>query len=202
MVQDILDIINSLNLAYLSIVEMMFFVTYLGKEWNGKLLNKEKIIEFIEEFRSLKSRAKIVEIVISEYCNPKNFKGDKTSKRDFHNWKNEAQSMFNSLNLMSLFEYDEKNHHIVPFYYAKDIDALKAIDDWQNLIYIDSNSHRIFTLDKKAKHAIRLTFKDLDAALDNLIGDEIILKYTTQIRYKKELQTRLINYNKALLGLK
>lgn len=92
-------------------------------------------------------------------------------------------------------------HHIVPFYYAKDIDALKAIDNWQNLIYIDANSHKIFTLDKSAKKAIRLDFRDKDAVLDNLIGDEVVLKYTDNIRYKVALQERMLKYNKVLLGL-
>lgn len=53
------------------------------------------------------------------------------------------------------------NFIIMPFYYAKDIDALKAIDNWQNLLYIDANSHKIFSLDKSAKKAIILNFKDL-----------------------------------------
>lgn len=240
-VQDILDILNTLEPQYISVSEMMFFITYLGKEYQGSLLTKDKIVEFINEFRSLKARQKVVEDVINEFCLPENFMGDKTDKRDFHNWKNETQSMFNSLDLMSLFEYDITNqrlllkasingeniafkrsnlmkaeyfkqhevqkdlcfelHHIVPFYYAKDLDALKAIDNWQNLIYIDANSHRILSLDKNLKKAIKLKFKNLDAVLDNLIGDEIILKYIDNIRYKAQLQQRLIQYNRSLLGI-
>ncbi|WP_066388881.1 hypothetical protein [Helicobacter himalayensis] len=240
-VQDILDILNSLQPKHISVSEMMFFVTYLGKEYQPDILTKDKIVEFINEFRSLKARAKVVEDVVSEFCSPSNFKGNKTDKRDFHNWRNETQSMFDSLDLMSLFEYDRTKqrlllkahingeditfkrsilikeeyfrqhevqkdlcfelHHIVPFYYAKDIDALKAIDNWQNLIYIDAKSHRIFSLDKSAKKAIRLSFKDFDAVLDNFIGDEILLKYTDNIKYKVELQQRLIKYNQSLLGI-
>ncbi|MCX2683387.1 MULTISPECIES: hypothetical protein [unclassified Campylobacter] len=241
-VQDVLDILNTLEPQYISVSEMMFFITYLGKEYQGSILTKDKIVEFINEFRSLKARAKVVEDVVSEFCLPENFVGNKTDKRDFHNWKNETQSMFNSFDLMSLFEYDTAKqrlllkasingenitfkrsnlikseyfkqhevqkdvrfelHHIVPFYYAKDIDALKAIDNWQNLIYIDANSHKIFSLDKSAKKAIRLNFKDLDAVLDNLIGDEIVLKYMDNIKYKAELQQRLVRYNQNLLGIK
>lgn len=241
-VQDVLDILNTLEPQYISVSEMMFFVTYLGKEYQGSILTKDKIVEFINEFRSLKARAKAVEDIISEFCLPENFVGDKTNKRDFHNWKNETQSMFNSFDLMSLFEYDTtkqrlllkaningKNitfkrsslikaeyfkqhevqkdvrfelHHIVPFYYAKDIDALKAIDNWQNLIYIDANSHKVFSLDKSAKKAIRLSFENLDAVLDNLIGDKILLKYIDNIKYKIELQQRLVKYNQNLLGIR
>lgn len=240
-VQDMLDIINSLNPQYISASEMIFFVSYLGKNYQDKILTKDVIIDFINEFRSLKARQKIVEEVISEFCIPSNFSGDKTQKRDFHNWKNETQTLFDSFDLMALFEYDrtrqrlllkadingehiefkrshlikaeyfkqhevEKDicfelHHIVPFYYAKDIDALKAIDNWQNLIYIDANSHKVFTLDKNAKKAIRLNFVNKDAVLDNLIGDEVVLQYTNNIRYKVALQERMLRYNKALLGL-
>ena len=238
-IQDILDLINELE--YLSEYEMMFFVSYLGKEYNGYILTKDRILDFITEFRSLRARSKTVISVMQEYCNPNNFTGNKTTKRDFHNWKNETQTIFDSLNLMSLFEYDERNknitakgkingtsvkfkrsslikaeyfkeheidkdlqfelHHIVPFYLAKSIEQLKAIDDWQNLIYIDANSHKIFSLDKKLKQAIRLNFKEDDAILDNLIGDEILLKYGINIKYKTTLQERLLNYNKSLLGL-
>lgn len=240
-VQDVLDIINALNPSYLSVSEMMFFVSFLGKDYQGKILTKDVIIEFINEFRSLKARQKVVEDVVNEFCMPKNFSGNKTQKRDFHNWKNETQTLFDSFDLMALFEYDRQKqrlllkaningenitfkrsnsikqeyfkqhevqkdvcfelHHIVPFYYAKDIDALKAIDNWQNLIYIDANSHKIFTLDKNGKKAIRLNFKDKDAVLDNLIGDEVVLKYADNIRYKIALQERMLRYNKALLGL-
>ncbi|WP_104721295.1 hypothetical protein [Helicobacter mesocricetorum] len=240
-VQDVLDILNALKPQYISVSEMMFFVTYLGKEYQDSILTKDKIVEFINEFRSLKSRAKVVEDVINEFCLPENFMGNKTNKRDFHNWRNETQSMFDSFDLMSLFEYDTEKqrlllkaningqeitfkrsslikteyfeqhgvqkdvrfelHHIVPFYYAKDIDALKAIDNWQNLIYIDANSHKILSLDKSAKKAIRLNFKDSDAILDNLVGDKIVLKYVDNIKYKVELRQRLIKYNQSLLGI-
>lgn len=240
-VQDILDIINELEPKYVSVIEMMFFVSYLGKTYENEIITKDKILEFINEFRGLKARQKVVESVIQEYCVPKQFNGTKNTKKDFHNWKNEAQSIFNSLALMSLFEYDGQTkrlllkadisgekiafrrssliktqyfkehevqkdlrfelHHIVPFYYAKDIDALKAIDDWQNLIYIDANSHKILSLDKNKKKAIRLNFEDKNALLDNLIGDEIVLRYTDNVKYKLSLQKRLLNYNKRLLGL-
>lgn len=240
-VQDILDIINELEPKYVSISEMMFFVSYLGKDYENEILTKDKIVEFINEFRGLKARQKVVESVVQEYCKPQNFKGNKRQKRDFHNFKNEAQSMFDSLNLMSLFEYDRQKerlllrtdinkekitfkrsslikmqyfkehevqkdirfelHHIVPFYYAKDIDALKAIDDWQNLLYIDANSHKILSLDTNAKKAIRLKFDNKNVLLDNFIGDEIVLKYTDNVRYKVALQERLLAYNKRLLGI-
>ena len=35
---------------------MMFFVSYLGKEYNGYILTKDRILDFITEFRSLRVR--------------------------------------------------------------------------------------------------------------------------------------------------
>lgn len=239
-VQDIMDIINSFkqNEAYLSVYEMMFFVTFLGKEMDGIIINKDIILEFINEFRSLKARQKTIIKRVEIFCNPKDFSGNKICKRDFHNWKNETQTMFNSLELMSYFEYDKANerlllrtniagncikfkrsslikneyfknhevtkdirfelHHIIPFYFAKDLDELKAIDNWQNLIYIDANSHKLFTLNKNSDF-IRLNFNANDAVLDNFLGDKIILQNIRNIKYKISLQKQMIKYNKGLI---
>lgn len=41
------------------------------------------------------------------------------------------------------------------------------------------------------KKAIRLNFRDLDAVLDNLIGDEIVLKYMDNIKYKEIITTKV-----------
>ncbi|MWV62989.1 hypothetical protein DCO58_01225 [Helicobacter saguini] len=240
LVQDIFDILSSFNekQKYLSIEEMTYFVTYLNKSYENKILNKDDIIEFISEFRSLGARQKIVTQVINDFCNPKNFKGNKTQKRDLHNWKNEAQSIFDSLNLMSLFEYDSKTkrlflkdsinnekiifkrsniikeqyfknhnvqkdsifelHHIVPFYFAKDIDSLKIIDNWQNLIYIDANSHKRLT-HKSGRNAIRLSFKDKNAILDDFLGVEICLEFERNVKYNINLQNIMREYNQKLL---
>lgn len=240
LVQDILDILTYFDekQRYLSIDEMTFFVSYLGKNYNGEILNKDKIVEFIFEFRQLGARQKIVVKLINDFCNPKNFSGTKTDKRDLHNWKNEAQSLFDSLALMSLFEFDREGkrlflrtqiegekiafkrsntikqeyfnnhgvekdmifelHHIVPFYFAKDIDALKIIDAWQNLIYIDANSHKRLT-HKNGRNAIRLNFNGEDVILDDFVGFNLRLKFKENAKYKLALQSVMKEYNERLL---
>ncbi|QWU80345.1 hypothetical protein DU474_02495 [Campylobacter novaezeelandiae] len=239
LVQSIFELINTLDENYLSIYEFMFFVSFLGKTINEEIINKEKIILFINEFRSLKARKKVVIETIKTFCDPKKFKGNKIDKRDFHNWKNQAQSIFEALGFMSIFEYDEKNekiflkttlnkekikfkrsslikeqyfkehkinknisfelHHIVPFYFAKNLDMLKAIDDWRNLIYIDANSHKILTLDKDIKFAIRLSFDSDDVVLDNFRGFKFVLKKEQNVFYNKDLQIIMKDYNRSLL---
>lgn len=238
-VQDILDILNSLNKQYLGVDEMMFFVSYLRKDYQNNILTKDDIVDFIEEFRNLNSRKEIVTSVISDFCNPSKFKGTKTDKRDFHNWKNEAQTIFDGLDLMSIFEYDEKSqrlflkvningnniefkrssvikkeyfdnhkickdicfelHHIIPFYLAKDINMLKAIDHWKNLIYIDSNSHSLLTRNKYGKFAIRLSFNNNNVVLDNLIGFNQEFIYDKQVKYNTLLKKIMLEYNESLI---
>lgn len=240
LVQDILDILTYFDekQRYLSIDEMTFFVSYLGKNYKGEILNKDKIVEFILEFRQLNARQKVVTKLISDFCNPKNFGGTKTDKRDLHNWKNEAQSLFDSLALMSLFEFDRASkrlflrtqiegekiifkrsnaikqeyfsnhgvkkdeifelHHIVPFYFAKDIDTLKIIDAWQNLIYIDANSHKRLT-HKNGRNAIRLNFKSEDVILDDFMGFSLCLKFKQNAKYQPNLQGVMKEYNEKLL---
>ena len=240
LVQDILDLLVYFDEKgrFLSIDEMTFFVSYLGKNYKGEILNKDKIAEFILEFRQLGARQKIVAKIISDFCNPKNFSGTKTDKRDLHNWKNEAQTLFDSLDLMSLFEFDrtskrlflrtqvegekiifkrsatikqeyfnnhgiEKDeifelHHIVPFYFAKDIDTLKIIDAWQNLIYIDANSHKRLT-HKSGRNAIRLNFKGEDVILDDFLDFYLCLKFEQNAKYKPSLQGVMVEYNRKLL---
>jgi len=237
LVQDIFDILSGLNESYLDIYEFMFFVSYLGKSYENETITKEKIVEFINEFKQLKARQKAVVRVVNDFCQPDKFGGNKTDKRDFHNWKNEAQTLFDSLNLMAYFEYDEKNgrlflrgknelkgfkfkrsnvakneyfqnhevvkdilfelHHIVPFYFAKDIEALKIIDAWQNLIYIDANSHKALT---HSKNAIRLSFDGLDVVLDDFLGFALKLKFNQNAKYKTSLQNVMKRYNQRLIN--
>ncbi|KAA6228948.1 hypothetical protein FMM55_00510 [Campylobacter sp. LR196d] len=111
-IEDIVDIINSLNNAYLDEYEFMLFVSFLGKNYNGKNLTKDMIINYINEFRNLRARKKIAIEHIANYCNPKNFTGDKINKKDFHNWNNGAQTIFENLNMLGVLEYDKERKSI------------------------------------------------------------------------------------------
>lgn len=55
-------------------------------------------IGLIDSYRSLKrwQQRKAIEL-IKDYCNPDNFVGNKTTRRDFGNWKNESQQIFTLL---------------------------------------------------------------------------------------------------------
>ena len=73
--------------------ERFFFEEYTLIFSDGKLSGAEKIA-MLDEWRSLKrtKREKAVSF-IQKYCDPKKFVGDKTRKRDYHNWRNETQQL-------------------------------------------------------------------------------------------------------------
>jgi hypothetical protein len=52
-------------------------------------------MKLLSEYRNLKrfQKDKLLKVV-QDYANPNNFGGDKTQKKDFHNWINETQQMF------------------------------------------------------------------------------------------------------------
>ncbi|MCI0449111.1 MAG: hypothetical protein L0Y79_04895 [Chlorobi bacterium] len=71
--------------------------------------NKKKI-SLIDSFRELErwQREKAIEL-IRQYCNPSNFKGNKTIRRDFGNWKNEIQQIFTLLKNTVYFDITENS---------------------------------------------------------------------------------------------
>ncbi|MCG2700887.1 hypothetical protein L6267_01850 [Candidatus Parcubacteria bacterium] len=67
-------------------------------------LNRDEKIELLQSYRSLKHKRQQFIELMKKYANPKNFAGDKTQKRDFHNWKNEAQQIFSLLKTTIYFD--------------------------------------------------------------------------------------------------
>lgn len=88
----------------ISIHEFMFIFTDTELDKPIKLLNEYRKLNRFQKDRLL--------IPIQEYANPNNFNGDKTQKRDFHNWINETQQMFMLLKQTSYFQVDENNQNI------------------------------------------------------------------------------------------
>jgi len=59
---------------------------------------KDKKIDLLHSYRSLERWQQDRAIgLIKEYCNPANFEGNKTKKRDYENWLNEAEQIFTLL---------------------------------------------------------------------------------------------------------
>lgn len=74
--------------------EFMFFVSAIDVPYPYRL-NIEQCIEMIREFRALApiQRKSVIEVLKTE-LNPKKFAGDKTKKRDWHNWQNKIDQVY------------------------------------------------------------------------------------------------------------
>ncbi|GAA9880008.1 type IIS restriction endonuclease subunit R [Helicobacter pylori] len=99
------EVMIELDNHYLDIEEMMFFVTFL----NIENFTRSEIIEYVREYRSLSriQKEKLKELV-QDYCNPNHFNGNKLEKRDYHNWKNQAQQIFSLLEQSVFFETNKE----------------------------------------------------------------------------------------------
>lgn len=110
--EEILNIALELDFQkspYISEEELLFFATFLNQRLGTKIFSRSVIIELIKEYRNLsKFQQKMLLAKVQEYCNPNNFSGDKTNKRDFHNWLNETQQIITLLSQMSYFECNNK----------------------------------------------------------------------------------------------
>lgn len=90
-------------------------LTDLGKQFineaniiNEKYYNTKILSEYILEYRTMsKFQQKALDEYLALYCDPDTFSGDKTNKRDYHNWKNETQQIFSLLDQTSYFEIVE-----------------------------------------------------------------------------------------------
>lgn len=90
----------------ISIYEFKFIFTDDTTDNNQK-------IKLLNNYRSLKTHQKDKLIkLIQEYADPNNFPGNKSQKKDMHNWINESQQIFTLLKQTSYFQTDEKNKNI------------------------------------------------------------------------------------------
>lgn len=135
---DVLD--KNLFNSYLSnLVDLIFNSQYKGDvisihEFMFIFTDTEldKPIKLLNEYRKLKQFQKNKLLMLAqEYANPNSFEGDKTQKKDFHNWINETQQMFTLLKQTSYFQVDENNQNIalnIGSYGIFSIDNIKRSD--------------------------------------------------------------------------
>ncbi len=97
----------------ISETEFQFFFSFCGEELNGHRYTVSELVDFIKEFRRLsRFQQEYAVKLVKEYCDPKTFKGDKTEKRDFHNWLNETQQIFMLMSQTAYYELDDDNLRI------------------------------------------------------------------------------------------
>lgn len=103
----ILDILRDTDygLDYISLYEYQFFVSAIGVVNSTFNITSDKAVELIKSYRSLANtqRQAVVETLKND-LEPEKFTGNKIKKRDFHNWRNEAQQVYALLNQTVYFE--------------------------------------------------------------------------------------------------
>ena len=110
LLDDLLDITLLLKENKITEDEYTFIVSFVNQQLKGKYYGKELIVDLVKDYRSMSRYQKeSVKNLISEYCNPKNFRGVKTNKRDYHNWLNETQQVFMLLDQTVYFEQRGKD---------------------------------------------------------------------------------------------
>ena len=239
----LLDIMEELDTEKLTTFEMTLFTSFLGNSDGNKIYTTQDIVDFIREFRSMSrfEREAIVTAVMN-FCNPNSFNGDKTDKRDWHNWINESQQISSLLGQMVYFDYSQDEgclklrvengvfdadmklkrsqqakvnyfqnhnvekaagfelHHVVPLCWAKDANEFKAIDQWENLVYIDAYSHAKITQNRNKN--VKLEFENSDAIFEDSTQSQIKCEMNKNIVYNKNLQKEMLRYNEKLLSAK
>ncbi len=83
----------------ISIYEFMFIFSD-----DNEGIDKIKLLDSYRSLRKYEQR-KVIKLV-KAYANPQNFEGNKTAKRDIHNWKNQAQQIMGLLKTTVYFEVD------------------------------------------------------------------------------------------------
>jgi hypothetical protein len=142
-INTLLDILRDpdYKLENVTIYEFMFFITAIDTEFSFTL-NTDEAVKKINEYRVLTAnqrRAALESLKVS--LEPKNYTGNKTNKRDYHNWLNKAQQAFYLLNQTVYFEV--RGDQLVIKSKVQGFDALKKLDRSLNEKYLYFVSHKV-----------------------------------------------------------
>jgi len=121
------------DLNYLSVYEYMFFVSSVYSTYDFQLSISE-CVELVKSYRHLSTIQKSNVIAeLRQYMQPCNFSGNKTDKRDFHNWENKIQQIYHLLNQTSYFSVSKENNDTRLTYIGPKNDDLDKVRYGQRL---------------------------------------------------------------------
>jgi hypothetical protein len=96
----------------ITIYEYMFFISAIQSKTTFEI-DTTKCVEYIRTYRTLsRGQRKGVVDILKEQMQPKNYKGNKTDKRDFGNWKNKADQVF-SIFVQTVY-FEKRDDKLVP----------------------------------------------------------------------------------------
>ncbi len=103
----VLDILRDADYGIdsISLSEYQFFVSAIGVVDSTFNITPDEAVELIKSYRALSNiqRQAVLETLKNDLV-PEKFAGNKIKKRDFHNWRNEAQQVYTLLNQTVYFE--------------------------------------------------------------------------------------------------
>jgi hypothetical protein len=92
------------KIDYITIYEYMFFVSAIHTK-TAFTIDIQKCVEYINLYRTLsRGQQNAVVKTLKEKMRPQNCSGNKTDKRDFHNWWNKAKQLFSVITRTVYFE--------------------------------------------------------------------------------------------------
>lgn len=101
--EELLDVVSITG--SMTIDDYQFFISFTDCNIDSKTYTRSEMINYMNEFESMSHfQREEVRRVVEFYCDPSTFSGDKTCKRDYHNWRNEAQQTFMLMDQTIYFE--------------------------------------------------------------------------------------------------
>jgi hypothetical protein len=88
-------------------------------------------------------------------------------------------------------------HHVIPLSWSENIHQFKLFDKWQNMVYIDGESHAVITQNRNRN--IFMEPADEDLILKDQGDSKVYLKNNENVLYQIEKQKVLLEYNKELI---
>lgn len=100
------------KLKYIEIHEFMFFASAIGTQTSFNI-DSARCVELVNSYRRLsRTQRRAALETLEDKLKPEKFMGDKTSKRDLHNWRNKAEQIFNILDQTVYFEVRDKTLYL------------------------------------------------------------------------------------------
>lgn len=214
-------------LKRIGIHEFMFFVSAIDTHTNFKI-GLEKCVALLKAYRSLSTiQARSVVEILSEELKPANFSGDKSAKRDFHNWQNKAQQIYDLLNQTVYFEvreatlylrkdrvrsFSEKvkyfdRHRVsrTPGFELHHVVPLGWSQSREQFKLFDSWKNLVYIrayehalITQNRNRNIIMTAAGDDLVLSDFSDNEVYLERDKSILYAVKRQATMLDYNKEL----
>lgn len=243
----IISILTNDQFKWITEYEVMFIISAIGAQNTTFNITESEAIELINSYRRLSNVQK--EYLITTLNNKLRPIKDqvKNKDRDWHNWKNKNDQIFQLLKQSVFFEVNndklmlrgeivvngtsyelvqkrrsqqEKNnyfehhnikkeqykgyelHHIVEFSEIRTAEQLKMIDNWQNMILIDGQTHNEITVERGKTNYYLYNYSDEFAQISDIMKENIKkLQYDKNLIINRKLNKTIKEYNSVLIEL-